>query len=822
MDFDDDDYRELLALWGQQPGAPTQESMRNRHTKVRVNPSRDDLKVRRRNNRRTATDTFNAGGDVQTRAELRASLTKASSLAEQARLLDEIAKLDSTKLVTTAQSRELDFANTVVNETMAPVRVHEHHTAATDWMGYDEPQHTDWQNRVVAEAAMWHSRVPEMVKADATEYTIQAEGKAQQFAGQFGIQAHAAKLTFVQYATFLRTQAASGLDQIQQTVDPHDNPKTTPLNPEVFDNFAPDVDPVNAGVSGTEDSNRNPLLQEIMSGGSGADSGAPEKPSEHDEQDNLSWNPPEGMQGDSTPPRTASLMPHRSMAIGGSAFTMDDFRRQAAAQAGGQGKAEGGASPVVVKTAAKCKDCKCELSSQNKGSTGKGLCSNCEGRKGGTTAAKEAASGLDQIQQTVDPHDNPKPTGLPPEVAFPLDDEFQQEWNTNGSGDAQPTGKSAGRKEDAAAAAKAKSDAAAKNMNDKVDRLIGPDRSRPAQTVCQSCQRNAVEDPTSKICNSCQSRTRPYYASVPKQADMFGASDDPHAVPQPNVANTPATTPPNATGSSAEGRAAGAADARAGERPSFADGSGANPYAQGYSEGYSSVDQSAGLPQNEPGSMAGPGNGVTHAASKTSSMIVTAAEREDPDFKKGYGYASRWKPGTVLVSTGSASFEAGLYAGISDNPEHQRAFVTAHRGLAAEHPKLGTRVNRHKQLTQRIAIKNEVPTNGLYLSASTSVDMNTMAPNTTPAADGSTPINGPGRPGPLDGQQDAATAGGPAPYNGAEPFGTPVVPTAGQTPPSPADALIGGGGMSTTQQVQAFRRIVQANLLAERKQGSEI
>jgi hypothetical protein len=753
MDFDDDDYRELLALWGQTPGAPTQESMRNRHTKVRVNPSRDDLKVRRRNNRRTATDTFNAGGDVQTRTELRAALRKASSFAEQARYLDELAKLDNEKIGKTAQARELDFADTVVRQTMAPVYVHSRHTAATDWMGDDQPLAADWQNRVVAEAAMWHARVPDMVKADADEYAIQAEGKAQQFAGQFGLQAQAAKMTFVQYATFLRTQAASGLDQVQQTVDPHDNPKTTPLNTEVFDNFAPDIDPINAGVSGTEDSNRAPLLQEIMNNGSGADSGAPEKPSEHDEQDNLSWNPPSGMQQDSTPPRTASVMPGRSMAIGGSSFTMDDFRRQAAArQAGGQGKAEGGASPVVVKTAAKCKSCKCELSTQNKGATGKGLCANCEGRKGGATAAKEAASGLDQIQQTVDPHDQPKPTGLPPEVAFPLDDEFQEEWNTNGTGTAQPTGKSA----------------------------------------------------------------------VRKQADMFGASDDPHAVPQPNVANTPDTTPPNATGTAAAGRAAGAADARAGERPSFADGSGANPYAQGYSEGYASVDQQAGLPKNEPGSLAGPGNGVTHAGAKTSSLIVTAAERENPDFKKGYGYASRWKPGTVLVSTGSASFEAGLYAGISDNPEHQRAFVVAHRDMAVQHPKLGTRVDRHKQLTQRIALKNEVATNGLYLSASTSIDMNTMAPNTTPAADGSTPINGPGRPGPLDGQQNAATPGGPAPYNGAEPFGTPVVPTVGQTPANPADALIGGGGMSTTQQVQAFRKTVQANLLAARKQGSGI
>jgi hypothetical protein len=702
MDFSDDEYRDLLARMGLPEEDRVHEPMRDSH-KTR-NPSSDDLKVRRRNNRRTAGETFD-GGDVPNRAELRAALTKAASLAEQARLLDEIAKLDNARSASAAQGREMDFTAAVVRETLSPVRVHEHHTAATDWIGYDSEIPADWQNRVIAEAAAWYSRVPDMVKADGDEYAIQAQGKARQFAGQFGIQAQAARQTFTQYVEFLRTQAASGLDQIQQTIDPNNVPKTTPLNPEVFDNFAPEVDPINAGTSGTEDSNRNPLLQEIMQGGTGMDPGAPEKPSEHDEQDNLSWNPPEGMQQDSAPPRTGSLIAAPSVAIGGYGFSMDDFRREAAAkQAGGPGKAEGGpaAAPKARRTKVK---------------------------------AKEAASGLDQIQQTVDPNNQPKTTPIPPEVAFPLDDEFGEEWNTNGTGTAQPT------------------------------RTVG--------------QR--------------------------KQADMWGASDAPHAVPQPDVANTPATTP-----ASADSAGSGAADANANERPTFADNSShIPPSAQQYAQGYSGVDQVAKVPQNVPPSM---------ASAKVSSLIVTAAERVDPEFKKGYGYASRWTPGTTLVSTGSSSFEAGLYAGISDNPENQREFIAAHASAAAKYPALGMRAAQHRSLTVRIASKNTVATNGLYLTAGTSTDLNTTAPNTTPAADGSTPINGPGRPGPLDGQQEAATPGGPAPYNGAEPFGTPVVPNGAQTPSSPADALVGGGGMSTTQQVQAaFRKRVQSGLLAERK-----
>jgi hypothetical protein len=723
MNDEDEEYRDLLAQWGLPGSAPVQESMRGRR-RTRA-PSTDDKKVRRQNGRRTAAETLTAGGEVQKRADLVSALNKAASLAEQARLLDEIAKIDNAKTASAAQSRELDFASAVVRETFAPVRVHEHHTAATDWIGYEEQVPSDWQNRVVAEAATWFGRVPDFVKADGEEFAIQAQGKAQQFAGQFGIQATAARQTFEQYVAFLRTQAASGLDQIQQVTAPDGvTQKSTPLPTEVFDNFAPEIDPLNAGVSGTEDSNRAPLIQEIVGGGSGMDNGAPEKPSEHDESGQLSWNPPQGMQG------TASLISVPTVAIGGYGYSMDDFRREAAAKKDGPGKAEGGKAACCDK----CKDC-----GKGKCCSGCGDCTSCPGFK---TGSKTAASGLDQIQQTVDPNNVPKTTPLPPEVAFPLDPEFQSEWSTEGTGDAQPT-KAASR----------------------------------------------------------------------KQADMWGNSDTPHAVVQPNVANSPATTPPNAD--QVGGRGAGAADARANERPAFSDESAAIPApAEQYAEGYSSVDQKAGRPQDMPGA------GITHAGSRISSLIATAQERKDPDFRKGYGYASRWIPGTRLVSTGSSSFEAGLYAGISDNPAQQRAFVDAHRTAAAKYPALGQRADSHRRVTVRIASKNEVPTNGLYVQSSTSIDLNTMAPNTTPAADGSTPINGPGRPGPLDGLQEAAAPGGPSPYNGAEPFGTPVVPNGAQDPSAgPADQLVGGGGMSTTRQLQSkFRQRVQAGLLAERKQ----
>lgn len=832
MDWTEDD-EEWLPQQGWSSDSRSKQPMRHQQG-VHRRPSKEDLKVRRRNRRAAA------GGDVQTRAELVRAAQKAGSLAEAARLWDEVKKLDDRMAAQASMGRELDFAQTVVGETLSPVRVHEHHTAATDWMGYEDAVDPQWQNRVVAEAAMWFGRVPEFVKQDSEEFGIQAAGKARQIAGQFGLQAEAARQTFTNYVSFLNTQAASGLDQIQQTVDPHDNPKTTPLPTEVFDTFAPEVDPINAGVSGTEDSNRNPLLQEIVNGGSGMNPGQPEKPGGHSVDDELSWAPPQGMQQDSTAPlnyaegpsnsnpppapvrQQASLVPPPGMAISHT-MTMDEYRAQqrTAKAADALGKCTGCGKGLSVANAAdrEGKVCKtCASSSTDRHASKKeagwpfgkkpepaqqaapaqapaatksraelfddymrsedasdafdkiedhrkhGCPKGCPGapnhgadellnnyfgpgQPGPSyyhSSRKEAASSLDQVQQTVDPHDNPKPTGLPPEVAFPLDGDMQEEWSTNGTGNAAPSGKAAAR----------------------------------------------------------------------KQADMYGGGDAPHAVVQPDVANNATTTPP--TAQNAGGAAAGRADAQAGNAPSFADDSfGVPTPAQQYPEGYGSMDPAANTPKDVPSSM---------TAAKVSSLIVTAAERENPDFRKGYGYGTKWTPGTRLVSTGSKEFEAGLYAGISDNAKHQKAFVEAHRAIREKFPKIAARADQHKRVTARVVSKNEVPSNGLYLSveAASGLDLATTAPNTTPAADGSTPINGKGSPGPLDGQQDAAAPGGPSPYNGAEPFGSPVVPGAGQTPASPADALIGGGHMSTTNQILAsqalaFRQRVQSSLLAERK-----
>lgn len=880
-DLDDDEY--WLLPTGQQD-LRAQEPMRQRH-KVRTNPTPEDRKVRHRNRRATA------GGDVQKRAELVRALSKASSFSEQERLLDEIATIDQGLKAKAAQDRELDLADTVVRQTLNPTRVHEHHTAATDWLGTEDTPATDWHPRVVAEASAWYGRVPAMVKQDAGEYGIQAQGMARRVAGPYGVLASQAEAAFLEYAAYLNKDAASGLDQIQQTIDGNNQPKTTPLPTEVFDNFAPDVDPVNAGVSGTETSDRAPLIQEIVNGGSGMDGGAPEKPGGHSTGDELSWAPPSGMQADTAPGwsdgdpgtpeeqgghRTSSLSFTPGMAISHT-MTMDDYRAQQAQAARTARKAA---------SLGKCAGCGTDLTVGNAADREGKVCKTCASKH---ASRKDAASGLPMIQETVDANNQPHtPTPIPPDVAFPLDGDMQQEWTTDGTGNAHPGGNPAapvvpGHKSGTRKRATSDDDPycalcggpimSARSINSDLpagwthveqpgtwthptssdlhppiaptgsgdewkyhssmqsdedhppvphdSRSLADEEARTARKNQDLLRSLQEENRTNKAFDEI---TRGFHESRRKQADMFGGGDAPHAVVQPNVANTPATTPPPATSG---GSSAGAADARAGEAPTFSDNSSAVPApAQQYAKGYASVDQTTLAPAADvPASMAGPGNGITHAGAKISSLITTASEREHADFRKGYGYASRWKPGTRLVTVGTREFEAGIYAGISDNPQNQGAFVEAHRTASKPYPALAARIDRHKAVTARLVAKNEVPSSGLYLLASTSIDLNTMAPNTTPAADGSTPINGPGRPGPLDGQQGAAAPGGPAPYNGAQPFGTPVVPGAGQAPEpaNPADALLGSGNMSTNNQVtaaQRFRRTVQSNLLRER-QGAQ-
>jgi hypothetical protein len=189
-------------------------------------------------------------------------------------------------------------------------------------------------------------------------------------------------------------------------------------------------------------------------------------------------------------------------------------------------------------------------------------------------------------------------------------------------------------------------------------------------------------------------------------------------------------------------------------------------------------------------------------------------------YQKAYKFAKNWTPGTPLVGTGDADFERGLYDGIKENHRTARAaWVAKHKEQSERFPYLAERLYNHARRTAQLK------------TAATDSDLSTIAPASTPSESGNTPLSGPGRKPPLDGRTTDEQKGSPAPYNGAPPYGSPVVPGAQQKPPAsgPDDkparqkSLYETPGRqntnpqtpSLTSQQLAFRQRVQASLLAE-------
>jgi hypothetical protein len=192
----------------------------------------------------------------------------------------------------------------------------------------------------------------------------------------------------------------------------------------------------------------------------------------------------------------------------------------------------------------------------------------------------------------------------------------------------------------------------------------------------------------------------------------------------------------------------------------------------------------SGAPGDE--KLEGEGTGGRSGATwKTSSLRRVSAAfapdslMDDPDFRKGYLFARKWHPGQRLAGKGSARFEAGLYAGITDHPGVQQRWFTEHMARSGTHPELSRRMMLHQDFTRRHEAARGRAPRGTYLQAEggVSTDLITDGPGTSPDPMGSTPLNGPGSPPPMGGLSQAAVPGGAPPYQGAPPLpGGPVVP----------------------------------------------
>lgn len=814
-----------------------------------------------------------------TRDEILQALASAKTHKEQIALVAELDALDHARRTASATERSLDWADTTVKATLAPGRTLDRHTAATDWLAEaDLSAPGNHHQAVIAEASLWFGRLDEDVKADAAEFAEQARGMARRTAGKYGEQADEAMDAYLQYVAFLNREvlAASGLPQIQQRVDAFENNSPTPLPTEVFDNFAPPIHPINQGVDGQQTNSLAEGAEEAIAQSGGAPGAG--RPSEHPEgQEPVSqaaYPPSSAKQGsqkvagmlerlkDSTARQghamswtdtqgadawmgqcngcgssvalnmhgvtagnahtTACTNRHHAMLGSGPSVAigyqqnLHDFLRAEAERtdtkdhsgwadtpdASGEqevARENGGEDPDYVQWAQNVnrKNSKAggaapfvrEAGRGDEDPPGKDEPKPNADREDEDArkpwekeaAKREAASGLDQVQQVSDSFENPRPTSLPEDVMFPI----TQDWPEESTG--------------------------------------GSNTGTPSSTGHQ--------------------------ASLNKQADTWSGGDTPKAVPggQDPVYNRPETTPPRAdSGDFNRGVQQGQADAAKGDKPSFADNSsGTSDFVQGYVQGYGTGPKDS-LPQDVPASMGGDSGQAQNAAevaartekplvmaSKTPGMTVSAAlvtrdVSSDSSFLRGYLYGRRWKEGDQLVAMGSAGEEAGIYAGITDNPDAQRAWVTAHREQSGEYPELTKRLRQHRLVTANFAKRNEdALIKGLYVQASTSLDLDTMSPVTSPSPQGATPSEGPGTiPELRDAPGTPAAPGGASPYNGAEPYGAPVVPdpliqdlNAPPAQPQSPDAvhIQGDTSLSKSPQSMAFRKLVQANKLALRQ-----
>ena len=454
---------------------------------------------------------------------------------------------------------------------------------------------------------------------------------------------------------------------------------------------------------------------------------------------------------------------------------------------------------------------------------------------------RTGASGLPQIEQVTDPNNAPDPQGdqLPDGVAFPLSEAFGTQWVTTPEGPQPRAGgqATAATLTPGTARILGHSDAMAgrhpqhkeafphskiqhgrylEGYNETaglIHGLVGRAAMSPDEYEKLTGRRDLHPSYLSAYARGRQMNSAPqgvYRADDEGQATASRRVADAWSQPRRTTDdinlpyNSQATTPdPRSQNMSpdaadyAAGKSAGTADRARGDRPAFADNSsGVSPYVKGYAEGFGGAASPQG-PQDVPASMGGDSGQAVNAGEAQRAFEVARAPRtarlrrtsaafaprslmSDPDFRKGYLFASKWRPGQRLAGVGSPAFEAGLYSGMTDSPASQAAWSAAHRRMGARHPQMRRRMSLHASFTaKQIRRGAGLGRRGAYLvtRAGTTTDLVTDGPGTSPDPMGSTPLNGPGAPPPMAGLSDPAASGGAPPYQGAAPLpGGPVVP----------------------------------------------
>lgn len=286
------------------------------------------------------------------------------SLAESTRLVNEAQAIKKAAAQKAAANREVDLANAVINDHLVPVRVHEHHTASTDWLadvdtGQDLRKN---EHEILAQASLWYGKIASAVKEYPEEFTEQARGVARKMAGAYGESADEAETLFLSHVgALLDREVRSGT--IKVAAD--SSVKMPEAGGGTFDVF-PTGNYEQALPGEATTSERAPQIQELEGAPS---SGATDVTPENDPGLGVTNSTVDQENGDANRRRAAKIKEGSSM------------QHAQCPTCGGHGR-------VAVRRAP-----------QN---------------------PKEAYSGLPQIQQVVDPSDTKvQETPLPAEVAFP-------------------------------------------------------------------------------------------------------------------------------------------------------------------------------------------------------------------------------------------------------------------------------------------------------------------------------------------------------------------------------------------------------------------
>lgn len=183
-----------------------------------------------------------------------------ASLPEQQVLMGELDGLRREARMVFEADQEIDLSSAIIRDTLTPVRVHERHTASTDWIeDVAEPDYTPTQvfQAMVTEAKLWSDKVSPAVKADREEYVEQAHGTARRLASMMGEHNEAA------YQYFMKAAGAWGDGGAPESmVAPWGAP---PMQlPPVGGGDAPFGVP--SGGGGLNGQNFNPMAEEVYPG----------------------------------------------------------------------------------------------------------------------------------------------------------------------------------------------------------------------------------------------------------------------------------------------------------------------------------------------------------------------------------------------------------------------------------------------------------------------------------------------------------------------------------------------------------------------------